>query len=342
MVVASKGEASLAVKLYNEPTFPRALEGFVVHMHLAWLYLLQAEFTRSGVDFRFPDARHKGWFERIDGEYKTWDLAKCIREKWPNVGAIRANLEFFVLFRNKIEHRYAGSDEALFAAVSGKSHALLLNYEEELTGEFGAANSLAHILRFPVFIGTFTEPAEQALVRLQTSLSADLHRFLADYDAEVEPVTRGDSHYTLRLRVLLETGNKGGDLALQFDRYEDLTDEQKAAADELGKTGRVLVRQQDRPVQYQNLLKPSKVVAEVRSRIPFRFTSHDFILAWRKGKVRPASGAADPKRTRVDFCVFDSLHADYGYTTAYVEYLVRKCATEQGFLDAVGRPAQPK
>jgi hypothetical protein len=42
MVEASKDEAVLAVRLYNDPSEARSFEGFVVHMHLAWLYLLHA------------------------------------------------------------------------------------------------------------------------------------------------------------------------------------------------------------------------------------------------------------------------------------------------------------
>jgi Domain of unknown function (DUF3644) len=38
MVEASRDEASLAVRLYNDATDIRSFEGFVVHMHLAWLY----------------------------------------------------------------------------------------------------------------------------------------------------------------------------------------------------------------------------------------------------------------------------------------------------------------
>ena len=36
MVEASRDEASLAVRLYNNATDIRSFEGFVVHMHLAW------------------------------------------------------------------------------------------------------------------------------------------------------------------------------------------------------------------------------------------------------------------------------------------------------------------
>ena len=49
---AAQEEASLASKLYNDPSEPRFFEGFVVHMHLAWLYLLHARFIRDNIDYR--------------------------------------------------------------------------------------------------------------------------------------------------------------------------------------------------------------------------------------------------------------------------------------------------
>jgi hypothetical protein len=52
-VKASRDEASLAARLYNDAAEVRSFEGFVVHMHLAWLYLLHAELTRDDVDYRY-------------------------------------------------------------------------------------------------------------------------------------------------------------------------------------------------------------------------------------------------------------------------------------------------
>jgi hypothetical protein len=47
MVDASRDEASLAVRLYNDRSETRSLEGFVVHMHMAWL-LSRARTRRGG------------------------------------------------------------------------------------------------------------------------------------------------------------------------------------------------------------------------------------------------------------------------------------------------------
>jgi len=77
MVEASRDEASLAVRLYNDPAEVRAFEGFVVHMHLAWLYLLHAEFTRDKVDYRYWRRDNPRLLEKVDGEPKRYELASA-------------------------------------------------------------------------------------------------------------------------------------------------------------------------------------------------------------------------------------------------------------------------
>jgi hypothetical protein len=84
MVEASPDEASHAVRLYNDATDIRSFEGFVVHMHRAWLYLLHAEFTLDKIDYRYWQRDNPRRLERIDGEPKQWELAHSVRERWPD------------------------------------------------------------------------------------------------------------------------------------------------------------------------------------------------------------------------------------------------------------------
>ena len=105
-VDAACAEACLAVRLYNDPAEPRSFESFIVHMHLAWLYLLQAQFQRDGVDYRYRKKDNPRLLEKVDGEPKRWELAKCVQLHWPEQTAVRANIEFFIALRNKIEHRF--------------------------------------------------------------------------------------------------------------------------------------------------------------------------------------------------------------------------------------------
>lgn len=267
MVDASRDEAQLAVRLYNDPGEVRSFEGFVVHMHLAWLYLLHAELSRDAVDFRYWRTKGRARrLERIDGEPKRWDLAT------------------------------AREQQALAAAVGGQSQALLLNYEEEVTGQFGLGASLATRLRFPVFIGSFTDEGERALRRLRSQLPAQLRTFIAEYDAGSDDSVARDPRYDFRLRVFQELAPKDPDaLAVQFTCFDDLTEEQREAVEAIGRKGYVVVREHKRPVVGHGLLKPTQAAQAVQNRIPFCFTTAQFTKAWKKhrqarARVRHRSG----------------------------------------------------
>lgn len=98
-LAAARDEAALAVRLYNDASATRAFEGFVVHMHLAWLYLLHARFIRDGIDYRYRNRLNPRRFEKVEGEYKRWDLARCLRYRWPNdSNPTRKNIEFSSVF----------------------------------------------------------------------------------------------------------------------------------------------------------------------------------------------------------------------------------------------------
>ncbi len=100
MVIAAREEALQAVEIHNSPLSPRPLEGFLVHMHIAWVYLLHAGFAKSGVDYRYrlPNGR----YDRVDGDPKTWDLTKSIKERWPaSNDPVRVNLELTAGLQNR-------------------------------------------------------------------------------------------------------------------------------------------------------------------------------------------------------------------------------------------------
>lgn len=343
MVEASRDEASLAVRLYNDPAEVRSFEGFVVHMHLAWLYLIHAQFVRDDVDYRYWRKDKPHLLEKVDGEPKRWELAKSVRERWadPN-DPVRANLEFFIGLRNKVEHRYAKQQQALSAVVGGQAQSLLLNYEEELTLQFGAAASLATRLRFPVFVGSFTSEGEKVLRRLRGTLPASLRTFIADYSANLDPAVSDDPRYELRLRVFQELAPKSDPdaLSVQYSRYDDMTDDQRKAVEEAGKKGLVVVKERQRDVVGKGLKKPGQVISEVQAQIPFVFHQGHFKKAREVLKVRPPGGSPTPDRTDERYCTYDDLNDNYGYKDAYVKKLVRECSTEKGFRKLLG--AAPK
>jgi len=347
MVEASRDQAQLAVRLYNDPAEARSFEAFIVHIHVAWLYLLHAEFARDKIDSRYwrMDGKRK-LLERVDGEPKQWELAHCVRERWKSdQEPVRANLEFFIGLRNKIEHRYAKrAHVALTALLGGQAQALLLNYEEELVAQFGVEQSLATRLRFPVFIGSFTTEGEATLLKLRKQLPAALRTYIASFESNFGPAVVSDPRYELRLRVFQELAPKAGrdTLPIQYTRYDDMTDEQKAAVEAAGKKGLVVTRERTRPVVGHGLLMPKPAAAAVQELIPYVFNVSHFAAAWKALKVRPVWGAAHPEQTDDKYCVYSELHRDYGYTSAFVRKLVRECGTAEGFRALLGMTPRPK
>ncbi|WP_151525892.1 DUF3644 domain-containing protein [Serinicoccus kebangsaanensis] len=335
---ASVEEACLAVRLYNDPAEARSFEGFVIHMHLAWLYLLHAEFIRDGIDYRYWHPQYKRRLLRIDGEPKRWELERSVRERWnSDADPVRANLTLFIRLRNRLEHRHAHADAALMIVLSGHAHALLLNYEQELTSQFGDNHSLALRLRIPLFVGTFSPQGEQALRRLRKSLPNDLHGFVTDYESGLADDVVTDARYEFRLRATVELAPKDPDaVAVQFTRYDDMTEAERAAVEEMGRKGQVIVRDRKQPVSGFGRLMPKPAATEVEAGIPFVFNQHHFTSAWKRLKIRPSRGDSNPHRTNSDFCEYDEPTKSYRYTKAYVQHLIKKCATEDGFKEITG------
>ncbi len=201
---AAKNEARLAVDLYNRPSEARSLEGLVVHMHMAWLYMLHAQFIRDGIDFRYREKDGRR-LVRVDGEPKTWELARCLEEALGEDDPIRRNIEFFIKLRNRIEHRY---EELLASVVAGKVQAHVLNFEETLVRIFGNKEGMADVLRFPVFVSSLTPDAVKVLKKTHARLPKKVTRFIREFDAAQPEQVQSDWRYDFRVLLLPQTGPK--------------------------------------------------------------------------------------------------------------------------------------
>lgn len=132
---------------------------------------------------------------------------------------------------------------ALTLNLSGHAHALLMNFEGELTSQLGGEETLAIRLRIPLFVGTFSPPGEQALRRFRKTLPKDLKGFLTDYEAGLEDAVSADPRYGFRLRATVELAPKDPDAgAFQLTHYGDMTDDERTAMEEIGRKGQVIVR----------------------------------------------------------------------------------------------------
>ncbi|MGH7869945.1 MAG: DUF3644 domain-containing protein [Candidatus Dormibacteraceae bacterium] len=339
IVESSRAEALNAVEFYNRPASRRPLEAYLVHMHIAWLYLLQAEFLRDKVRYYYRDPRKPRLYVQVDGERKSWDLERCVRERWPSdQEAVRQNLELTIKLRNRIEHRY---EAGLIVASAGFCQALLLNYEEELLEQFGSRYSIADSVHIPVALSTFTREGVARLVAAQQRLPKKLQDFFVTYRSSLDPSLVLDRHFEFRVEIIQKSAPKSeADLAISFVREEDLTDNERQAYETLEKTGRVILREKARPVVNLDHLRPTAVCQQVEAEIPFRFrASAEFPQAWKSLGVRPPSSAKGKARQKTDerYCMYDEAHDDYVYTNAFVRKLIKLCVTEEGFIAVVGR-----
>lgn len=327
MLDGARHEALLAVDLYNQPLQPRRFEGFLVHMHIAWLYLLHSEFRRDRIDYHYRLAG--GRFERVDGEPRTWDLKRSVEQRWPAGGPVRKNLELTIGLRNRVEHRY---HEATTQVASGYAQALLINFEHELVDQFGYEQSLAQQLRFPVFVGSITPLGQAQIQELRGALPKDARDYIAQFEADLDPDIANDPRYEFRVNLVPKLGPKSeADAALTFVRESDLTEDERKVLAELGKAGRVVVREQSRPVASAGLFRPTVAAQKIEERVPFVVRTHHVIRIWKKLDCRPAAGSEHPERTDEKYCIYDEPHGDYLYTKAFVDKAVREMKTAKKF-----------
>lgn len=225
---ASKGEARLAVDLYNRSGNERQLEAFIVHMSLAWLKLLQARTEQDGGDLYERDSR--GWRRKHpEGGFLYKPLRALLREHLPDNDPRVENINFFTGLRNQIEHRH---ESKIASLVAGRTQALLINYETTLVEYFGSEEALGTELRFPLFVSSITEDAAEAVKAVRVQVPKGVLDWVQDFDASLEAGIAADQKFDFRIYLIPHKGPKStADAAMTFIRSDELTDEQNALMD---------------------------------------------------------------------------------------------------------------
>lgn len=319
-LIAAKEEALFACDLYNQHRQARSVEGFLIHMAIAWCNLLQAIFERDGVAYFYRKAN--GRYEYVDGERKSWDLGKMIKERFPDSSdPVRRNVEFFIGLRNKVEHRLtSAARSALRAVVAAKAQSYLRNFERLLSTEFGSGESLAGDLHLPLFLSSLDDAAIQAVKDIRKALPKGVASYIADFDASVDEAVSKSDAYEFKMYLIPKTGSAAAsDTALEFVNVKNLTEEQRETLD------KALVIIRDRQVEVANLhrMKPGAVISKVKQHYPkFSITHHAW--AWRFHNVRPSGAKEKSTKAKTDprYCIYDQGHDDYVYTEAWVRLLI--------------------
>ncbi|MEU6339407.1 DUF3644 domain-containing protein [Streptomyces sp. NPDC046977] len=309
---------------------------FLTHMHKAWHYLLHAEFHKAKIDYHYRDTK-TGRHQMIDGEPKAWDLEKCLKERFANSGdMVRLNAELFVALRNKVEHRY---EHNLRIATGGRAQAYVINYEQEMTCHFGAGHSLADRLRFPLSVQALTADGYEEMRKAARELPRKTRDLVARYEAGIDPSVLDDPRYDYRVRLVPITGAKtDADLAVNFVKLDDLSEDERRTMVEAGRDGSVITRDRHVEVADLNRMRPAQVAARVEEQLPFRFSaSREHVEMWKRLKVRPAKGSGDPYATEAKYCTYNEAFDQYVYTQAWMRKIVKEIGTVEKYRAFFGR-----
>jgi hypothetical protein len=316
-------EAALeAVAAYNNPLATFKSDTYVVLMHVAWMTLLHAIFVRRAVK---PYYRlHNGRFERIEGRPKTWDLAEYVRRYWPGqTNPVTENLRFFVGLRHLIEHAHAPEIDI---DIFGECQAMLINFEDLISQEFGAKLALNTSLAFSLQFSRMRQPeSEQAMRDLLRKVAAtDIKKYIDAFRSSLGNDIAGDMAYSYKVFLLPVPSNHRTreTLPVQFVHHDPGTAEEYEKAV-------TMIKQRLVPVANLGKFKVGGVVSKVAPRIaPKVFNPDTHTRAWKYYDVRPPTGSQDPATCNAQYCQYDVAHGDYLYTDEWVNFLVEQLSDE--------------
>jgi hypothetical protein len=312
--------ALLAVDNYNRPGTVFRSANYIVLMIIAWTALFHAIFAKRKIKL-FYRKKNSRRFERIDGDYRTWELAECLRQYFKEANPpLRKNLELFITLRNKIEHRFLPE---LDMDIFGECQAMLLNFEALVCEVFGERYALSASLAFALQFSKTTTPGQQKAMREAGKQQLQsVKRFIERFRSSLGDEAASDQAYSYKVFLIPKVGShaKSSDVAVEFVKYDP------SKPDEMKQYERVVALIKPKQVSVANLggLRAGDVVKQVAERIgrPFNFSSH--MLCWKHFNTRPDSKSADPTACDNRHCYYDVVHKDYVFTPAWVEFLVSR------------------
>jgi len=331
----ARAAAIRAVAVYNTPTLDEEEDfrsaNYIVLMIIAWTALFHALFLKRNVQPYYSREAQGG-----AGQGPTprmWELRECLRRYFGEENPPeRANLCFLAGLRDRIEHRHLPAlDEEIF----GECQACLTNFERLLVREFGDQFALNARLAFALQFGENLQPSQvQAIRDSQRKRAADALRFIEEFRGRLPDQLLASQRFAFRVYMVPKGGGrpKSSDAAVEFVRFDPDNPDQMEKYRKLT----LLIRDRHVPIANLGMLKPGQVVQQVAPKIRWKFNINRHTRCWKHYQVRPPSGAADPKVTKQQYCVWDDAHHDYLYTPAWVRFLIKKLQDPNEYRRAVG------
>jgi hypothetical protein len=332
----ARAAALAAVEAYNKPGSHFRTAHYIVLIAIAWTALFHAVFFKNGRRpwYRKRTAGKGVRYVYVDGEPKHWELSECLKEYWGDKNpAERANLQFLVGLRHRIEHRHLPE---LDATLYGECQSSLTNFDEMLSREFGGRHSLNESLAFSLqFSKSVPVQKAAALRRHVASVGKGVLEFIDGFRNGLSDEVVNDPRYSFRVYLVpkITARPTSADIAVEFVTYDPNVPQD---AEGLRRVT-ALIKERQVPVANLGLLKATQVVEQVKTRLGARFNLAHHTRAWRHYDVRPRKGADKPEKTKSRYCVYDSVHNDYVYTHEWVELLSKDMADPAKYQALTGR-----
>src|SRR5262249_36301147 len=145
-------------------------------------------------------------FEKVDDEYKRWELAECLRQYYKSDNPpVRKNLDFFIAIRHKIEHcSLAKLDPEIF----GECQALLLNFENLLSSEFGERYAIRGGLTFALqFSKVVAKPDQTETKQGKKKTFQTIKQFIDHFRSSLSTEVQNDLAYSFKVFLVPKIGN---------------------------------------------------------------------------------------------------------------------------------------
>jgi len=336
----SRAAALAAVEVYNKPGSQFKTAHYLVMMTIAWTALFHAIFFKRGNKpwHRKKNSGSRILYEKVDGEYKHWELRDCLREFFQGDNPPeRQNLEFIIGLRNKIEHRHLPQ---LDPALYGECQSSLMNFESLLVSEFGEEYAINEGLAVALqFSRSIPDEKAAAIRKLVSTSSKDVLDYIEKFRGGLPPEVLNSTQYSFSVYLVPKTANRksAADLCVEFVPYDASHPEEM---EELKKIT-TMIKEKQVPVASADLLKPCQVLEELRPRIPFKVNSATHVRAWQHFQIRPRGGSTDSAKTDARYCMYDKPHGDYLYTKAWVKKLTDELSDPSRFRAITGQEPEP-
>jgi hypothetical protein len=171
---------------------------------------LHAYYRKKKIEYRYfklVKGRRRR-FERLNGSYKYWDLAKCISiETCPLDRHTKNNLKFLIGLRNQIEHKKAVGLNSYFSA---RYQACALNYNYYLKKLHGVVHSLDKKLALSLQFAELDYSQAEAIKDKEEKIPSYIRNYVADFEKDLAEDDIKNERFAYRLLFTKVTAKRKG------------------------------------------------------------------------------------------------------------------------------------